>query len=185
MKIMNINSTVGKQPTKPTDPQTGFNRAQADSPGVQAASTGTQAEQSTAALAEAFVTSGSSDDPVSQFKEIDKDGDLKITDTEYYLHLVDKYITNNPGLQMPADYNNIGDFITAQFEEFKQFAGEDCSMNIDEFRDMLDAHLEQARKHKEQHKRDVEEITALKDASDKCGTDAADECGTNEDQSYI
>ena len=72
-------------------------------------------------------------DNVTLFNNIDTDGNLHIDGTEYYLHLVDKYITQNPGLQMPSEYNNIGDYITAQFEQFKQFAGDDCEMNIDEF----------------------------------------------------
>ena len=75
------------------------------------------------------------DDPVSQFKKLDKDGDLKVSAQEYTDNIVEEYVKN--GHQLPSGYDNIAEFINAKYTEFLQYAGEDASMNIDEFRNML------------------------------------------------
>lgn len=82
------------------------------------------------------------DDPVTQFKKLDKDGDLKVSAQEYTDSIVEDYVSN--GHALPSQYDNIADFINDKFEEFKKFAGEDVSMNIDEFRAMLEGRLSEA-----------------------------------------
>ena len=75
------------------------------------------------------------EDPVSQFKKLDKDGDLKVSAQEYTDNIVEEYVKN--GHQLPSQYDNIAEFINDKYQEFLQYAGEDASMNIDEFRNML------------------------------------------------
>ena len=75
------------------------------------------------------------DDPVSQFKKLDRDGDLKVSAQEYTDNIVEEYVKN--GHQLPSGYDNIAEFINAKYAEFLQYAGEDASMNIDEFQNML------------------------------------------------
>ena len=84
------------------------------------------------------------DDPVTQFKKLDKDGDLKVSAQEYTDSIVEEYVSN--GHQLPSGYDNIAEFINAKYEEFKKFAGKDVSMNIDEFRAMVEARLSEAAK---------------------------------------
>lgn len=84
------------------------------------------------------------DDPVTQFKKLDKDGDLKVSAQEYTDSIVEEYVSN--GHQLPSGYDNIAEFINAKYEEFKKFAGKDVSMNIDEFRAMLEARLSESAK---------------------------------------
>ena len=75
------------------------------------------------------------EDPVSQFKKLDKDEDLKVSAQEYTDNIVEEYVKNNH--QLPSQYDNIAEFINDKYQEFLQYAGEDASMNIDEFRNML------------------------------------------------
>ena len=79
------------------------------------------------------------DETVDVFKKLDKDGDLKVSAQEYTDNIVAEYMNN--GGELPLGYNNIADFIADKFAEFKQFAGDDNSMNIDEFRSMVEARL--------------------------------------------
>lgn len=85
-----------------------------------------------------------SNDPVTRFKQLDKDGDLKVSAQEYTDSIVEEYVNN--GHALPSQYDNIADFINDKFKEFKKFAGKDVSMNIDEFRAMLEARLSEAAK---------------------------------------
>lgn len=75
------------------------------------------------------------EDPVSQFKKLDKDEDLKVSAQEYTDNIVEEYVKN--GHQLPSQYDNIAEFINDKYQEFLNYAGEDASMNIDEFRNML------------------------------------------------
>ena len=85
-----------------------------------------------------------SNDPVTRFKQLDKDGDLKVSAQEYTDSIVEDYVSN--GHALPSQYDNIADFINDKFKEFKKFAGKDVSMNIDEFRAMVEARLSEAAK---------------------------------------
>lgn len=91
-------------------------------------------------------------DPVTQFKKLDRDGDLKVSAQEYTDNIVEDYVSN--GHQLPSEYNNIAEFIDAKYAEFKKFAGKDVSMNIDEFRSMLEARLSTIDSKKEASKSD-------------------------------
>ena len=79
------------------------------------------------------------DTTVERFKALDKDGDLKVSAQEYTDDIVAEYMEN--GGKLPNGYSNIADYINDKFEEFKQFAGDDISMNIDEFRNMVEDRL--------------------------------------------
>lgn len=79
------------------------------------------------------------EDIVGKFKQLDKDGDLKVSAQEYTDNIVEEYVRN--GHQLPTEYGNIAEFIEAKYAEFKNFAGGDVSMNIDEFRNMIEVRL--------------------------------------------
>ncbi len=83
---------------------------------------------------------------VENFKALDKDGDLKVSAKEYTDSIVAEYMNSG---ELPAGYDNIADYLDAKFEEFKRFAGDDVSMNIDEFRSMFEARLNAAKEAKE------------------------------------
>lgn len=80
-------------------------------------------------------------DAVEQFKKMDTDGDLKVSAQEYTDNIVNDYVKN--GHQLPTKYSNVAEFINDKYKEFKQYAGEDVSMNIDEFRNMIIGRLTQ------------------------------------------
>lgn len=79
-----------------------------------------------------------SDNIVDRFKQLDKDGDLKVSADEYIKDFIQDCLENgygaNPG-------QNFADIIAEKYAEFKRFAGEDVSMNIDEFREMVLAQM--------------------------------------------
>lgn len=79
-----------------------------------------------------------SDNIVDRFKQLDKDGDLKVSADEYIKDFIQDCWENgygaNPG-------QNFADIIAEKYAEFKRFAGEDVSMNIDEFREMVLAQM--------------------------------------------
>ena len=80
-------------------------------------------------------------DAVEQFKKMDTDGDLKVSAQEYTDNIVNDYVKN--GNQLPTKYSNVAEFINDKYKEFKQYAGADVSMNIDEFRNMIIGRLTQ------------------------------------------
>lgn len=80
------------------------------------------------------------DDVVERFKQLDKDGDLKVSADEYINDFIDDCRSNGYGAK-PGQ--NFADIIAEKYEEFKKFAGEDVSMNIDEFRNMVEERLNQ------------------------------------------
>lgn len=86
------------------------------------------------------------DGVIERFKALDKDGDLKVSAKEYTDSIVAEYMSSG---ELPAGYDNIADYLDAKFEEFKRFAGDDVSMNIDEFRSMFEARLNAAKEAKE------------------------------------
>lgn len=79
-----------------------------------------------------------SDNIVDRFKQLDKDGDLKVSADEFIKDFIQDCLENgygaNPG-------QNFADIIAGKYAEFKRFAGEDVSMNIDEFREMVLAQM--------------------------------------------
>ena len=105
---------------------------------------------------------GSGDNPVSQFIELDKNCDLKVSANEYIENIMTDYLNN--GGQLPGEYADVGEFINAKYAEFKKFAGDDVSMNIDEFKYMLFARASQQRLEKMY---DVEPLEALNIAQGK------------------
>lgn len=78
------------------------------------------------------------DDVVERFKLLDKDGDLRVSADEYINDFIDDCRSNGYGAKPGQNFANI---IAEKYEEFKKFASEDVSMNIDEFRDMVKQRL--------------------------------------------
>ena len=106
-------------------------------------------------LAEQVSENSQKDAIVENFKALDKDGDLKVSAKEYTDSIVAEYMNSG---ELPAGYDNIADYLNAKFEEFKRFAGDDVSMNIDEFRSMFEARLNAAKEAKEMQKPPTETV---------------------------
>ncbi len=79
------------------------------------------------------------EDPVvKNFKSLDKDGDLKVSADEYIKAFVKDCLENGYGTNIGQ---NFADLIAEKYADFKKYAGDDVSMNIDEFRSMVEAPL--------------------------------------------
>lgn len=91
------------------------------------------------------------DPVVDRFKQLDRDGDLKVSADEYIKDFIEDCLKNGYGA-IPGQ--NFADIINEKYAEFKKYAGDDVSMNIDEFRAMVEARMNEVKNSETQKKPD-------------------------------
>ena len=68
---------------------------------------------------------------LEEFKKLDLDGNLKVSEQEFIDNVINNYVTTRD--EYGARPTNIADYIQDKAEQFRKHAGDDNSMNIDEY----------------------------------------------------